>query len=170
MHIIAIIRFICIYYAFHDNALNFCVGLYWQWAPMMSSVIFVLWMILQVHTRLQHRRLCTSFMLFDLKASTLSPYTQTKATLMSMEHLMTSRYNTCNNWACSIVVIELHLYTQGPGFEPGLFHKACYMPLWLLNEAMTFFSVTCHSFGRVQRLLQYLLAILFVTYYMYYIN
>jgi hypothetical protein len=133
------------YFVFHDGALNSCVGLHWQWFPMMSSVIFLLWMILQGHARLQHRRLCmsfmlfcVSFMLFDLKASTF-PYMQTEATLMSMEHLMTSRYNTCNNWACSVVVIALHLYTQGPGFEPGLFHKAYYMPLWLLNEAMICF-------------------------------
>ncbi len=62
---------------------------------------------------------------------------------------MTSRYNVCNSWACSVVVIALHLYTKGPRFEPGLLHKACYMPLWLLKEAMTFFSVTCHSLGRV---------------------
>ncbi len=32
-------------------------------------------------------------------------------------------------WACSAVVIALHFGTQGHGFEPGLFHKACYMPL-----------------------------------------
>jgi hypothetical protein len=31
--------------------------------------------------------------------------------------------------ACSVVVIALRFGTQGPGFEPGLFHKACYMPL-----------------------------------------
>ncbi len=31
--------------------------------------------------------------------------------------------------ACSAVVIVLRFGTQGPGFEPGLFHKACYMPL-----------------------------------------
>ncbi len=31
--------------------------------------------------------------------------------------------------ACSAAVIELRFGTQGPGFEPGLFHKACYMPL-----------------------------------------
>jgi hypothetical protein len=31
--------------------------------------------------------------------------------------------------ACSSVVIALRFDTQGPGFEPGLFHKACYMPL-----------------------------------------
>ncbi len=134
------------YYAFHDNALNSCVGLHWQWFPMMSSVIFLLWMILQGHARLQNRLLCMSFMifcmsfmLFDLKSSTSRPYPQTEANLMSMEHLMTSRYYTCNNWVCSVVVIALHLYTEGPGFEPGIFHKACYMPLWLLNEAMTFF-------------------------------
>ncbi len=152
------------YYAFHDNALNSCVGLHWQWFQMMSSVIFLLWMILQGYARLQHRWLCMSFMLFcmsfmlfDLKTSTFLPYPQTEATLMSMEHLMTSRYNACNNWACSVVDIALHLYTQGPGFEPGLFHKACYMPL--LNEDMTFLSCNmtsqiCHSLGRVQRLLQ----------------
>jgi hypothetical protein len=34
------------YYAFHNIALNFCVGLYWQWFPMMSLVILFLWMIL----------------------------------------------------------------------------------------------------------------------------
>jgi hypothetical protein len=33
------------------------------------------------------------------------------------------------HWACSAVVIALRFGTQGPGFEPGLFHKACYMPL-----------------------------------------
>jgi hypothetical protein len=85
-----------------------------------------------------------SFMLFDLKASTFRPYPQTEATLMSMEHLMTSRYNTCNNWACSVAIIALHIYSV----------KASCMPLWLLNEAMTFFPVTCHSLGSVQRLLQ----------------
>jgi hypothetical protein len=31
--------------------------------------------------------------------------------------------------ACSTVVIALCFGTQGPGFEPGLFHKAIYMPL-----------------------------------------
>ncbi len=31
--------------------------------------------------------------------------------------------------ACSAVVIALRFVTQGPGFEPGLFHKACGMPL-----------------------------------------
>ncbi len=31
--------------------------------------------------------------------------------------------------ACSAVVIALRFGTQGPGFEPGLFHKAWYMPL-----------------------------------------
>ncbi len=31
--------------------------------------------------------------------------------------------------ACSAVVIALRFGTQGPGFKPGLFHKACYMPL-----------------------------------------
>ncbi len=31
--------------------------------------------------------------------------------------------------ACSAVVIALRFGTQGPGFEPGLSHKACYMPL-----------------------------------------
>ncbi len=69
---------------------------------------------------------------------------------------MTSRYNTCNNWEKRSGHSAPLLYTR---FEPGLFHKALYMPLWLLNQAMTFFSVTCHSLGRVQRLLQYLLAI-----------
>jgi hypothetical protein len=29
--------------------------------------------------------------------------------------------------ACSSLVIALSFGTQGPGFEPGLFHKACYM-------------------------------------------
>jgi hypothetical protein len=64
-------------------------------------------------------RFLYEFMLFDLKASTFRPYPQTEATLMSMKHLMTSRYNTCNNWACSAGTLALHLYTQGPGFEPG---------------------------------------------------
>ncbi len=31
--------------------------------------------------------------------------------------------------ACSAVVIALHFGTQGSGFEPGLSHKAYYMPL-----------------------------------------
>ncbi len=31
--------------------------------------------------------------------------------------------------ACSAVVMALRFGTQGPGFEPWLFHKACYMPL-----------------------------------------
>ncbi len=31
--------------------------------------------------------------------------------------------------ACSAVVIALRFGTQDPGFEPSLFHKACYMPL-----------------------------------------
>jgi hypothetical protein len=31
--------------------------------------------------------------------------------------------------ACSAVVTALRFGTQGPGFEPGLFHKACCMPL-----------------------------------------
>jgi hypothetical protein len=31
--------------------------------------------------------------------------------------------------ACSAVVIALRFGTQGPGFEPCLFHKAWYMPL-----------------------------------------
>ncbi len=31
--------------------------------------------------------------------------------------------------ACSALVIALRFGTQAPGFEPGLFHKACYMPL-----------------------------------------
>ncbi len=34
-----------------------------------------------------------------------------------------------DNRACSAVVIALRFGTQGPGFEPGLSHKACYMPL-----------------------------------------
>ncbi len=39
--------------------------------------------------------------------------------------------STCTNThrACSAVVIALRFGTQGPGFEPGLSHKACYMPL-----------------------------------------
>jgi hypothetical protein len=45
--------------------------------------------------RVQAQRM--SFMLFDSKASTFLPYPQTEATLMSMAHLMISRYNTCNN-------------------------------------------------------------------------
>ncbi len=36
---------------------------------------------------------------------------------------------TTNDRACSAVVIALRCGTQDPGFEPGLFHKACYMPL-----------------------------------------
>jgi hypothetical protein len=31
--------------------------------------------------------------------------------------------------ACSAAVIALRFGTQGPGFKPCLFHKACYMPL-----------------------------------------
>ncbi len=31
--------------------------------------------------------------------------------------------------ACSAVVIALRFGIQGPGFEPGLVHKACYTPL-----------------------------------------
>ncbi len=44
------------------------------------------------------------------------------------------------------------------------------MPLWLLNEAETFFLVTYHSLGLVQRLLQQLLTVLVCYFYMYYIN
>ncbi len=32
--------------------------------------------------------------------------------------------------ACSAVVISLRFGTQDPGFEPGLFHKACYIALY----------------------------------------
>ncbi len=103
-----------------------------NWATTLCLLIF----------QTNSRGFCMSFMLFDLKASTFLPYQQTEATLMSMQHLMTSRYNTCNNWACSTVAIELYLYTQVPGFEPGLFHKVLFMlrnmPLWLLNEGMNF--------------------------------
>ncbi len=35
---------------------------------------------------------------------------------------------TCDR-ACRAVVIALRFGSQGPGFEAGLFHKACYMPL-----------------------------------------
>ena len=37
--------------------------------------------------------------------------------------------------ACSAVVTALRAGTEGPGFEPGLFHEACYASSWLLNEA-----------------------------------
>ncbi len=47
--------------------------------------------------------------------------------------------STKDNQACSAVVIALRFGTQGPGFEPGLFHKACYMPLHgCFNEAKSF--------------------------------
>jgi hypothetical protein len=40
----------------------------------------------------------------------------------------------------SAVVTALRLVSQGPGFEPGLSFKACYMPSsLLLNEAKPFF-------------------------------
>ncbi len=35
--------------------------------------------------------------------------------------------------ACSAVVIALRFGTQGPGFEPDLFRKACYMPLMVVE-------------------------------------
>ncbi len=38
--------------------------------------------------------------------------------------------------ACSAVVIALRFGTQGPVFEPGLFHKSMlHASSWLLNEA-----------------------------------
>ncbi len=69
--------------------------------------------------RTHSRGFCMSFMHVDLKASTFSPYPQIEETLMSMEHLMTSRYNTCNNWACSAVVIELSLVPKVLGSNPA---------------------------------------------------
>ncbi len=36
---------------------------------------------------------------------------------------------TDNDRACSAVVIVFRFGAQNPGFELGLFHKACYMPL-----------------------------------------
>ncbi len=38
-------------------------------------------------------------------------------------------YDNRYDRACSAVVVALRFGTQGPGFKPGLFHKACYMPL-----------------------------------------
>ncbi len=45
-----------------------------------------------------------------------------------------------NYRACSAVVIVLRFGTQGPGFEPGLFHKACYMPLHGCWMKLRFFT------------------------------
>ncbi len=164
MHICAIIRFICIVHIMHSMIMHRipvlgCIGSGSRWWVLWSSCSG--WssrartpptppVMYEFHAFLYE------FHTFRFVSLNLLPLPADRTTLMFMEHLMTSRYNTCNNWACSVVVIALYLYTQGPGFEPGLFHKACYMPLWLLNEEWSygFFPVTCHSLGRVQRLLQ----------------
>ncbi len=51
-----------------------------------------------------------------------------------IQHTHASNKSNMNNELCiktgrSAVVIALRFGTQGPGFEPGLFHKACYMPI-----------------------------------------
>ncbi len=50
-----------------------------------------------------------------------------------VHHVETSvhlpRWYTTNDRACSAVFMALRFGTQGPRFEPGLFHKAFYMPL-----------------------------------------
>ncbi len=44
-------------------------------------------------------------------------------------HRVCSAVEVFPHRACSAVVIALLSGIQGCGFEPGLFHKACYMPL-----------------------------------------
>ena len=57
------------YYAFHNIALNFCVGLPWQWFSMMSSMILFLWMIIpgRAHLQLRVCRLCRRRLLLLLQ-------------------------------------------------------------------------------------------------------
>ncbi len=136
MHIIAIIRFICIH-IMHSMTMHWilvlgCIGSGSRWWVLWSS--------------------CSGWSSRGTHASNTAGYVWVSffSVWVSCFSIWKLRPSSPTRRP-ALVVIALHLYTHCPGFEPCLFHNACYMLFWLLNEAIFFLSVTL---GRVQRLLQ----------------
>ncbi len=85
---------------------------------LQVAAIKGLWPVLRLYHRLVMRFGTSRFFIQARYLGALLPPRDLKALIYPTFHR-----------ACSGVVIALRFGTQGPGFEPGLFHKTCYMSL-----------------------------------------